>query len=146
VRLDCQTTSDPSCRTTPVCCTMNLACLLNCAIKNSAAASQCDICLYRAEATDSGCQLTITLHTEAVADAAAAAQLFPANALRNAALLTARTQLVLVLDGDMLVAPALSTQLANPAGCVAVYMTHFCQAFVLAHFCHPIWCHLRMLQ
>jgi Glycosyl-transferase for dystroglycan len=72
----------------------------------------------RAEAADGGCQLTVTLHTEAVADAAAA-QLFPANALRNAALLNARTQLVMVLDGDMLVAPALSAQLANPAGYAA---------------------------
>lgn len=75
----------------------------------------------RAEAADGGCQLTITLHTEAVADAATA-QLFPANALRNAALLNACTQLVLVVDGDMRVAPALSAQLANPAGCAAVCM------------------------
>ena len=75
----------------------------------------------RAEAADSGCQLTITLHTEAVADAAAA-QLFPANALRNAALLNAYTQLVLVVDGDMQVAPALSAQLATPAGCAAAFL------------------------
>lgn len=71
----------------------------------------------RAEADAGGCQLTLTLHSELVADADAAA-LFPFNALRNAAMLLVRTSLVAVVDGDMLISHTLSAQLSTPAGCV----------------------------
>ena len=44
--------------------------------------------------------------------------LFPVNSLRSSALLLARTELVLVLDGDMLVHSGLHRALAaNPARC-----------------------------
>ncbi len=44
--------------------------------------------------------------------------LFPYNALRNAALLAARTQLVLTVDADMLLAAGLTATLVDPVGCV----------------------------
>lgn len=50
----------------------------------------------------------------------AEATLFPFNALRNAAALRARTQLLLIVDGDMLISSSLSAELASPAGCVIV--------------------------
>ena len=53
----------------------------------------CSFC-YRLEALGA-CQPDIALYSEVVADAAAE-QLFPINALRNAALLLARTELVML--------------------------------------------------
>lgn len=60
------------------------------------------------------CALDIALYFEdlAVGDAWMP-WLFPVNSLRSRALLLARTPLVLVLDGDMLVHSQLHAQLAN---------------------------------
>ena len=57
--------------------------------------------------------------------------LFPVNSLRSRALLMARTELVLVLDGDMLVHSGLHASLAGqpercraPADCQRTCLTH----------------------
>lgn len=64
-----------------------------------------------------GCQLDIVLYSEMMASSALIEVLFPINALRNAALLMARTALVFNLDGDMLISTDLSASLADPARC-----------------------------
>ena len=63
------------------------------------------------------CQLDIVLYSEAVASEFGVDVLYPLNALRNAALLMARTELLFILDGDMLVSRAFSTALADPVRC-----------------------------
>lgn len=61
------------------------------------------------------CQLDIVLYSEVMASPALIEVLYPLNALRNAALLMARTDLLFILDGDMLVSSDLSAALADPA-------------------------------
>ena len=55
------------------------------------------------------------LFSEVVADVAVAA-LFPVNALLNAALLAARTPMVMLGDADLLVSSSLNAALSNTAG------------------------------
>jgi hypothetical protein len=60
------------------------------------------------------CALDIALYSEDLAPKDAwMSWLFPVNSLRSRALLLARTPLVLVLDGDMLVHTQLHAQLAS---------------------------------
>jgi len=60
------------------------------------------------------CALDIALYSEATAGGDPWMRwLFPVNSLRSRALLLARTPLVLVLDGDMLVHAALHARLAS---------------------------------
>jgi len=61
----------------------------------------------------------------------AEATLFPFNALRNAAALRARTQLLLIVDGDMLVSSSLSAELASPVGCDIVCLLILVESAVL---------------
>lgn len=68
----------------------------------------------RAEASPDGCALDVLLLFEALADARMAAVL-PVNAMRNHAILQARTPLVLVADVDLLPARALSRWLQPPS-------------------------------
>ena len=70
------------------------------------------------EARPGACQLDIVLYSEVMASKAVAV-LYPLNVLRNAALLVARTELLFILDGDMLISKDLSTALADPARCAA---------------------------
>ena len=63
------------------------------------------------------CQLDIVLFSEAVVSELAADVLYPLNALRNAGILMARTELLFILDGDMLVSQDLSVSLADPVRC-----------------------------
>jgi hypothetical protein len=63
------------------------------------------------------CALDIALYFEDLAKGDAwMPWLFPVNSLRSRALLLARTPLVLVLDGDMLVHSHLHARLANDRG------------------------------
>ena len=66
----------------------------------------------RIEAAD-GCQLDVLLYSEALADDEGGELLYPHNALRNAALLMARTELLFILDGDMLIGSDLSAALSD---------------------------------
>lgn len=68
-------------------------------------------------ASEHGCQLDITLFSERV-EAGEAAQLFPYNSLRNAALLAASTELVLLGDADLLVGSSMNAALEDEAGYV----------------------------
>lgn len=61
--------------------------------------------------------MDITLYSEIV-KVGAAAQLFPVNSLRNAALLAASTELVMLGDADLLVGSSLNAALKDEAGCV----------------------------
>lgn len=72
------------------------------------------------EEQEGGCQLSMALFSEVVAGPTEGL-LFPYNALRNAALLAARTPLVLNVDADMLLSASLSRTLADPAGYVACH-------------------------
>lgn len=63
------------------------------------------------------CQLDIVLYSEVMASSALIEVLYPLNALRNAALLMARTELIFILDGDMVISSDLATALAEPARC-----------------------------
>lgn len=58
-------------------------------------------------------QLTLILLAEATSDDIVA-QLLPINALRNAALAAADTQLVALVDVDLLVSESLAQQLRDP--------------------------------
>ena len=60
------------------------------------------------------CQLDIVLYSELMASSELIEVLYPINALRNAALLMARTDLVFNLDIDMLISTGLSKSLADP--------------------------------
>ena len=57
------------------------------------------------------------LYSELMASLALIELLYPLNVLRNAALLMARTELVFILDGDMVISSDLSAVIANPATC-----------------------------
>lgn len=70
------------------------------------------------EQQEGGCQLNIALFSEIVAGPAEE-MLFPYNALRNAALLAARTPLVMNVDTDMLLSAALTATLSHHAGCAS---------------------------
>ncbi len=67
----------------------------------------------RTESAD-GCQLDVVLYSESLADDDGEL-LYPHNALRNAALLMARTELLFILDGDMLISSDLSAALSDDA-------------------------------
>ena len=69
-------------------------------------------CTRRSEAAD-GCQLDVILYSETLTDDDARELLYPHNALRNAALLMARTELLFILDGDMLISSDLSAALSD---------------------------------
>ncbi len=62
-----------------------------------------------------GCLLDIMLFSEVLAEEALQV-LFPINALRNAALLAARTPLVMLGDADLLAGSSLNAALEDPAG------------------------------
>lgn len=65
--------------------------------------------------SEGGCQMDITLFSEVVDDPEAVL-LFPFNSLRNAALLTASTELVLLRDADLLVGSSLNAALEMKPG------------------------------
>lgn len=68
------------------------------------------------EAASGGCQLDILLLSETL-KSDDVQRLFPVNAIRNFALLAARTELVLFADADLLVGASLNEALSTAAGC-----------------------------
>lgn len=79
----------------------------------SAASIQIDDIWARAEASRT-CALDVAVYSEVVAEGDPwISWLFPVNALRSRALLLARSELVVVLDGDMLLHSALHRSLAD---------------------------------
>lgn len=90
-----------------------------------------------------GCQLDITLYSEALADMPMLL-LFPVNALRSAALLAAATPLVMMSDADLLVGASLNAVLADPAGCVLPFSISTPPLPLLPHAPHPHhWGYMR---
>lgn len=79
-------------------------------------------CVYscRLEAARA-CQLDVLVVSERLADAAAA-KLFPVNALRNLALLSAKTELVMLGDLDLLAGRDLAAAVAGPQQCVLAFI------------------------
>lgn len=73
-----------------------------------------------AMASTQGCQMDVTLYSEVVANATVAA-LFPVNALRNAALLAASTELVMLGDADLLVGSSMNAALQDTARYSKIY-------------------------
>lgn len=72
---------------------------------------------YRRMEARGACQLDIVLYSEVMASPALIELLYPLNVLRNAALLMARTELVFILDGDMVISSDLPAVIADPARC-----------------------------
>lgn len=68
------------------------------------------------------CQLDIVLYSEVMASQDLIEVLYPINAVRNAALLMARTELVFQLDVDMLISQGLPAALADPARCGSAHL------------------------
>ena len=83
--------------------------LLICAIHNSNV-------LCRSEASTGGCQLTVLLLYELLLDTTVLS-LLPINALRNAALMAARTPLVAMVDVDLMLSRDLSKELLDQIRC-----------------------------
>lgn len=70
----------------------------------------------RIDKQEGGCQISIVLMSELLAGADTQV-LYPHNALRNAAHLTARTPLIFHVDVDMLLSTSLRANLSNPTRC-----------------------------
>lgn len=87
------------------------------AAATSAAANRLPDCLstacHRLEALGR-CQMDIVVYSELIADDDNAALLFPLNALRNAAMLLARTDLIMLADADLLIGGGTAEALSEP--------------------------------
>lgn len=80
----------------------------------------------RTEAAEGGCQLTVLLLYEVVADELVAA-ILPINTLRNAAVLAARTRLLAMVDVDLMLSASASREMADPRRWVCGWVAGWAQ-------------------